>query len=51
MVEIQEKILRIIINEYIDKIGDIDEKKLEVFDVISKKIYTQLEYNNNEKNK
>lgn len=38
-----EKILRIIINEYVDKIGEIDKKTLEVFELISKKIAQQLE--------
>lgn len=43
MDEKSEKILRIIINEYVDKIGEIDKKTLEFFELISKKIAKQLE--------
>jgi hypothetical protein len=43
MDEKSEKILRIIINEYVDKIGEIDKKTLETFEIISKKIIQQLE--------
>jgi hypothetical protein len=40
--ELSDKILRIIISEYVSNLGDVNKKTLDVFELISKKIALQI---------
>jgi hypothetical protein len=40
--ELSDKILRIIISEYVSNLGDINKKTLDVFELISKKIALKI---------